>query len=137
MSMHPYVNMGYGYELDIADDDLFYGIVALFPEQAKPYQDEDGEIKDFNGFLYGVSENFRVKYRDLNFVIVSDDYTAASFLVVDRETNKDLYDKYGSNDSGVIRPQSIYSEASEALKKFSEDVNIKSDPEILIWTYWS
>lgn len=137
MSMHPYVNMGYGYELDIADDDIFNKLVSLFPEVSEPFKDNDGDVTDFRGFLYELSENFWEKYRGLDFIVVSDDDIAASYLIVDSASTHELYDKYGSNESGVVRPQDMYSDVTEGLEKLAEDLGLKSNPEILIWTYWS
>lgn len=137
MSMHPYVRMGYGYELDIADDDIFNKLVSLFPKVAEPFQDEDGDVTNFRSFLYELSEVFWEKYSGLNFLVISDDNIAASYLIVDSNSEHDLYDKYGSNESGVIRPQDMYSDTTEALEKLADDLGLKTDPEILIWTYWS
>lgn len=137
MSMHPYVNMGYGYELDISDDDIFNKLVSLFPEAAESFQDEDGDVTDFRSFLYEVREVFWKKYQGLDFIVVSDDNIAASYLIVDSASTHELYDKYGSNESGVIRPQDMYSEATEGLEKLADDLGLKTEPEILIWTYWS
>jgi hypothetical protein len=135
--MHPYVRMGYGYELDISDDDIFNKIVSLFPEAAESFQDEDGDVTDFRSFLYEVREVFWEKYQGLDFIVVSDDNIAASYLIVDSASTHELYDKYGSNESGVIRPQDMYSEATEGLEKLADDLGLKTEPEILIWTYWS
>lgn len=137
MSMHPYVRMGYGYELDISDDDIFNKLVSLFPEAAESFQDEDGDVTDFRSFLYEVREVFWKKYQGLDFIVVSDDNIAASYLIVDSASTHELYDKYGSNESGVIRPQDMYSEATEGLEKLADDLGLKTEPEILIWTYWS
>ena len=135
--MHPYVRMGYGYELDISDDDIFNKLVSLFPEAAESFQDEDGDVTDFRSFLYEVREVFWKKYQGLDFIVVSDDNIAASYLIVDSASTHELYDKYGSNESGVIRPQDMYSEATEGLEKLADDLGLKTEPEILIWTYWS
>lgn len=136
MSMHPYINMGYGYELDVNDDKVINHLVEMFPKVADLYRDEDGRVSEKIGFLYEVSENSYDKYPSLSFVIVSDDDIEATLLVVDSKSQKELYDKYGSNESGVIRPQNLYYDTTEELASFASDVEIKADPEILIWTYW-
>lgn len=136
MSMHPYINMGHGYELDISDDNVFNRLAEIFSEQAKKYQDEDGNIADFTGFLYEISENYWDKYPGVNLVIIEDD-DFKSVLIVDQDSERELYDKYGSNNSGLIRPQKLYYYTTESLKKFADDLGLKKDPEILIWTYWN
>lgn len=137
MSMHPYVNMGNGYEIDVNDDNVFNRLVEMFPKEAALYRDEDGGISEKEAFLYEVSENSRAKYLTLSFVVVSDDDIETTLLVVDAQSQRNLYDKYDGNESGVIRPNSLYPDTTEELAAFSSDFEINADPEILIWTYWA
>lgn len=137
MSMQPYVNLGFGYQLDVGEDEIFNGLVKMFPKEAKPYMDADGDIANFQAFLSAVSENFWHKYPDLTFVIVSDENTADQYLVIDDASEKTLYDKYeGGAESGVIVPDDLYTEVSESLETFASDLGISTSPQALIWTYW-
>jgi hypothetical protein len=137
MSMQPYVDLGFGYQIDVGEDDIFNALVELFPKEAKPYKDADGDVSDFRSFLNAVSENFWHNYPDLTFVIVSDDHIADQYLVIDDASKKSLYDKYeGGAESGVIAPNELYTEPSDSLEAFASDLGITSSPQVLIWTYW-
>lgn len=136
MSMNPYINMGYGYELDVNDTKVINRLIELFPKESDLYRDESGDIDEMTGFLYEVSENSRRKYRDLSFIVVSDDDIEPTLLIIDAKSQHELYDKYSSNDSGVVRPNALYTNNTEELAAFALDFGISADPEILIWTYW-
>lgn len=136
MSMNPYINMGYGYELDVNDTKVINRLIELFPKESDLYRDESGDIDEMTGFLYEVSENSYDKYPGLSFEVVSDDEVEATLLVVDAKSQHELYDKYGDTASGVVRPQNLYTDTTEELAAFASDFGISADPEILIWTYW-
>jgi hypothetical protein len=139
MSTNPNVAIGFGYALDAKDPELLNKMKVLFSDFAKNFTDADGNLTD-PAFLTELqyASDFRQRYKVLDFGVIESLQESPEKVIVYRIGSvQKLYAKYdGGITPGVVLPAELsYSE--DGFEAFAKDFGLSTQPQQMIWSYWS
>lgn len=132
MSTDTFIHFVYGLPLYDQSKSLAMKLAEIFPDFAKEFQDEEGQVSDADEFLKELSGLmiFSQKFPGLRMQVTNDDYV----LIALAGSDTTLYYKYYANCDGVSLPDKDRP-SKKPLKAFAKALDLKEKPQSIIWSY--